>query len=252
MIKKFTIPIFIILIGILAVGCSSGKLSSSSNTEGALNEEKQLKVETKVISDDREEIESNIALPIFSDGNNEELLKEINSTFEQNALFVKEELMEMSKNDFENAKKENIDFRKYELLVNYEVHTMSNELISATTLTYQYTGGAHGLSVKVPYNFDLITEKEIILSDLFKDESNYRKVINEEIQKQIKEHPDEFYPDEVAVFSGIGENQGFYIKDGKLVIYFGQYDIAPYSSGIIEFEIPRNILNDDISSSFIK
>jgi len=158
----------------------------------------------------------------------------------------------MSKSDFENTKNDNINFRKYELLIDYEVHTLNNELISATTLTYQYTGGAHGLSVKTPYNFDLTTGKEINLSDLFEEKNTYKKLINQEIQKQIKEDPDKFFPDEVEVFSGISENQPFYINDGKLIIYFGQYDIAPYSSGIIEFEIPSSVLKNVVSSSFIK
>jgi len=250
--RKFIILTFILLIGILAAGCTVGKLPSSSNNEEILNGNGQLKIETKTISDDSQELESNIILPIFTSENNQEPLNKINNIIKESALSAKEELAKMSKSDFENTQKQNIDFRKYELLVDYEVHTASSELISVTTLNYYYTGGAHGLSVKIPYNFNLTTGKEITLGVLFKEGSAYKKLINEEIQKQIKEDPDKFFPDEVELFSGISENQAFYIEDEKLVIYFGQYEISPYSSGIIEFEIPSSILKDVVSSSFIK
>lgn len=250
--NKLIVPIFLLVVGMLAIGVSSKKPSSLYSSETMLSENKEIKVKTKTIYHDSEEIQINIALPIFFGGPNKELLEKINSALEEDAVYLKEELLDMAKNDFESSTKENINFRKYELLVSYEIHTMNNELISWAALNYQYTGGAHGISIKIPYNFDLAIGKELLLNDLFKQDSDYKKIINEEIQKQIQQEPDKFYLDEVEVFSGIKEDQGFYIKDGKLFIYFGQYDIAPYSSGIIEFEIPSNILKNVVSSSFIK
>lgn len=250
--NRFVVPIIIVLIGMLAIGASSEKPSSLSTNRSMLSDNGNMKVETKTISYDSEEIQIHMVLPIFLDVSNKEVFEKINSYFEEDAVCLKEDLLNMAKVDFENAKKDNIDIPKYELLTSYEINTMNNELISATTLNYQYTGGAHGLSVKVPYNFDLTTGKKIYLDDLFKKDGDYRKIINEEIQRQIKEDPDKFYPDEVEVFSGIKEDQAFYIKDGKLVIYFGQYEIGPYSSGIVEFEIPSSILKNVVSSSFIK
>lgn len=249
--RKIFIPVMLILIGSVTAGCANGMTPStySSKQQGIAQ---TLEVETKAISDDNETLESSIKLPVFSSENNKELLNEINTLLEKDALKIKEEISQMAENDFKDAKKENIELHKYELLVDYEVHTANSELISVTVLNYQYTGGAHGMSVKVPYNFDLRTGKEIALGDFFKEGSDYKKIINEEIQKQIKEDPDKFFPDEVEVFSGISDEQSFFIKDGKLVIYFGQYEIAPYSSGIIEFEIPNSILKDVVSPSFIK
>lgn len=250
--RRFVVPILIVLIGSLAVGCSTANTPSSSNKEEVQNTNEQLQVQTKIISDDTEEIQSSIKIPVFVGSTKEEVLKQINDILEKDALDFKEELSNMAKTDFEESKKSTFEFRKYELLVDYEVHTANEELISVSTLNYQYTGGAHGLSVKIPYNFDLATGKEIALSDLFKEGKNYGKILNEEIQKQIKANPDNFYEDEIEHFSGIIEDQTFNIKDGKLFIYFGQYEIAPYSSGIIEFEIPTSVLKDVINSPLIK
>lgn len=247
--RKFFISIMFILIGSITVGCANEMTPLTNNIQQNVIEE--LKFETKAISDDNEALESNIKIPVFS-GINKEILNEINKVIEEDALNIKEEISQMAETDFKEAKNSNIELHKYELLVDYEVHTANDNIISVTTLNYQYTGGAHGMTVKVPYNFDLTTGKEIVLKDLFKDENGYKKVINEEIQKQIQEDPDRFFPDQVELFSGISDDQSFFVEDEKLFIYFGQYDIAPYSSGIIEFEIPSSILKDVVSPSLFK
>ena len=49
--------------------------------------------------------------------------------------------------------------------------------------------------------------------------------------------------DDKSGFKGVKEDQSFYInQNGNLVIVFGLYEIAPYSSGIIEFIIPEKVI----------
>lgn len=239
-----------IFMGLFTIGCSNRTFSLNS-AENLQSITSPIEITSKTISSENEALQSNIILPIFSGGNNEEFLNEINQLIEENSLKIKEEVSQMAEEDYEAFKDDDVPFFPYELMINYDIHTATNELLSFTTLNYQYTGGAHGHSVKIPYNFDLTTGKEIVLEDLFKKGSDYKRILNEEIQKQIKEDPEIFFPDEVELFSGIKENQPFYIKNGKLFIYFGQYDIAPYASGIIEFEIPSSILRSIIISPFI-
>ena len=252
--KKFVgISLSIALIGAFVVGCSP-KAPTGSVNEKTLSQKKELpiKVEAKVISSDNGVLNSSIKLPVFSNDKNQSILDEINARLEKNATDINKELATIAENDSKEAKKSNFEFRPYELLVDYTIHTVNEKVLSLTTLNYQYTGGAHGMSIKVPYNFDLTTGKEITLKDLFKEGTAYKNIIKEEIQKQIKSEPEKFFPDEVELFSGIKDDQNFFIENDQLFIYFGQYDIAPYSSGIIEFEIPSSILKDVISTSFIK
>ena len=43
-------------------------------------------------------------------------------------------------------------------------------------------------------------------------------------------------------FKKIKKDQGFYINDkGELVICFDKYEVAPGSSGLVEFVIPNNV-----------
>jgi hypothetical protein len=40
----------------------------------------------------------------------------------------------------------------------------------------------------------------------------------------------------------ITDEQPFYIGDGQIVVYFAQYEIAPYAAGMSEFAIPVSVM----------
>ena len=50
-------------------------------------------------------------------------------------------------------------------------------------------------------------------------------------------------------FTGIDNNQNFYIDEDNLYIYFKPYDIAPYSAGFVTFKIPFTQLNKIINKN---
>ncbi len=99
---------------------------------------------------------------------------------------------------------------------------------------------------------------------LFKDDQYIRLIsgnIKEQMKSQMKDNPDKFYwvhgasdvlpTDE---FKAIKKDQNFYInKNGKLVIVFDKYEVAPGYMGSVEFEIPTEaIANDLVSRNYIK
>jgi hypothetical protein len=108
-----------------------------------------------------------------------------------------------------------------------------------------YTGGAHGMTDRVAYNYNLNTGEELKLSYLFKKDFNYKDYINNEILKQMKTGEDIYFHDEGG-FKTISDDQRFYLADGNIVIYFTQYEIAPYAAGIPEFKIPLSGLKDNL------
>ena len=69
---------------------------------------------------------------------------------------------------------------------------------------------------------------------------DYKKIINREIKKQIKLNP-QIYFDNGEIFKTISDDQTFYIIEDRIVIFFGLYEIAPYSSGIRYFKIPLSL-----------
>lgn len=121
-------------------------------------------------------------------------------------------------------------------------------------------------SSDVENKFDTIDKKNqvlITLPSLFKDES-YVDAISNEIIRQMKEKvkldPSKAYwldngvtmPEDV--FKKINKEQSFYInKDGKLVISFNKYDVAPGYMGTPEFVIPTEVISKLlVSKDYIK
>ena len=127
----------------------------------------------------------------------------------------------------------------YQLYVRYKI-TNRDDIISFYIDYYQFTGGAHGITNRVAYNIDVATGNELKLEDIFK-----KDFLNNEISRQISKDPDRYFTGKDG-FNGINENQNFYIKNKKLVIYFELYEIAPYASGISEFVIPNKIIKENL------
>ncbi|MDD2234068.1 MAG: DUF3298 domain-containing protein [Desulfitobacteriaceae bacterium] len=130
----------------------------------------------------------------------------------------------------------------------YFVKTDTDKILSIGryTLTVKASG-----EEKLKYDtIDKQNELLITLPSLFKDNS-YVEIISENIRNQMKEQINieegiiywvedgEF----IDAFDKISENQNFYIsKEGKLVISFNEYEVAPGSMGIVEFIIPTEII----------
>jgi hypothetical protein len=89
------------------------------------------------------------------------------------------------------------------------------------------------------------------LKDLFKDGYDYKTVINKEVNQQISLAPDNYFSGDLG-FKGIGDDQKYFLEDGFLVVYFSQYEIAPYVTGIPEFKIPLSQFQDGIKTELLK
>ena len=132
----------------------------------------------------------------------------------------------------------------YQLYARYKV-TNNSDIISFYIDYYQFSGGAHGITNRIAYNIEKSSGNEMQLKDIFKDNYNYKDIINKEISRQISKDPDRYFTGKDG-FNGIGDNQNFYIKNNKVVIYFGLYEIAPYAAGISEFIISNNLLEGNL------
>lgn len=130
----------------------------------------------------------------------------------------------------------------YQLISKYTIKSQ-NKILSFYIDYYQFTGGAHGITNRIPYNIDINTGRELLLNDLFVDKYEYKKVINKEIKKQIAKNPDVYFPGKDG-FNGVKKNQQYFIDGSNLVVYFGQYEIAPYAAGIPEFKIPIKLFGE--------
>ena len=188
---------------------------------------------------------------------NSELLKEklsekAYSVFDERKISQAEEFLNKKINDLntslDNLKKEakaifleNMEnFNPYEFTLTYDADEFDNYLsIISTEMTY--TGGAHPSTLKSVQTYDmetgLVTLDEVAKKLCGKDSETILKEAKELFKKEIKENPDNFYDDSEKLVEDLSSDNFYISKDG-IVFFFNQYEIAPYSSGIIEVKIP--------------
>lgn len=129
----------------------------------------------------------------------------------------------------------------YEVLLTYTITYNQGSIISLYSDEYEFTGGAHGNTVRTSQNWNLATCKQIPLSYFFPYDSYYMitilKQVNEQIAEQLKTNPTQYFDNYCQlVLEYFGLDQ-YYITPDSLIVFYQQYDIAPYSSGIPTFPI---------------
>lgn len=129
----------------------------------------------------------------------------------------------------------------------FEVSFFQRDLLVVEKTGYDYPfGAAHGMPLKRYTHINLKTGDVYQLKDLFKPGSQYINVLSEIIGSQIKNNKEYSYvfPDR---YTGIREDQPFFIGEDVLNVYFNPYEIAPYVAGFptfsVSFEEMKNIIN---------
>ncbi|CAM3178950.1 DUF3298 and DUF4163 domain-containing protein [Sporolactobacillus spathodeae] len=111
--------------------------------------------------------------------------------------------------------------------------------LSVSFVDESYTGGAHGMHLETVYNYNLHSGKRLSLSNIIKNKKERDKV-NSYLKKQMTQLKQQgrydFFLDS---FKGVDVKNGqFYFYDEGIVIVFQEYEVAPYSNGIIHLKVP--------------
>lgn len=130
-----------------------------------------------------------------------------------------------------------------DIMVDSEVLTDDERWFSLDLVLYQ--GAGSGYERHRHYTIDKTTGKRAALSELLGED--YIETASEEIKAQMRQRmaDDEnqiYWIDYEEVpewnFTSIAEDQDFYVnKDGKVVICFDEYEVAPGYMGCVEFVI---------------
>ena len=139
----------------------------------------------------------------------------------------------------------------------YQDVVVENEVIATTqdyfTLKLScYKGEASGYQWNYYYTIDLNTGERLSLAALFADGADYITPISENIKTQMREQMAEsedliYWLDDELIgdenFDCITEDTSFYVNEtGNVVICFNEGDVAPMYMGVVEFEIPAEVL----------
>ena len=151
----------------------------------------------------------------------------------------------------------------FALQTDYAVQYYNGNILSLLFTNYAFTGGAHGSTISSTYNYDLASNKEINLSDIFKPGSDYLNFLSdyclEDIKKQnaltgmdsmddmIKPGVDPLIPENFA---------RFLLSADSLIIRFDQYQVGPGAAGSynvrIGYEKFAELFNEDYAKILVQ
>ena len=122
--------------------------------------------------------------------------------------------------------------QQWEAQIDGELTFKNADVISIALTSYTNTGGAHGNTMISFLNFDASTGKRIDNNNLFTDHKTFKKLAETHFYKSIEDTGILF---DANTFT-LPKNIGF--SDEGIILLYNTYEIAPYSSGIIECLIP--------------
>lgn len=138
-------------------------------------------------------------------------------------------------------------FHSYEFEMSCRVTYNSGCITSLYLEQYSFLGGAHGATVRTSDTWDFMTGRQLQLGDFYSSVPGYEEDIREWIVSQISQilvnSPSTFFEDYVQRVHDSFKPESYYLSQDGLVVYFQQYDIAPYATGLPEFTLPyaRNL-----------
>lgn len=185
-----------------------------------------------------------VKIPVIKNTGNTKMEKQVNAAISKYINATIKNIQKEHKELTENYKKDNkTAIMKTSISIDYKITVNKGNLLSFQIIT-TYSANTSYQERQI-YNLDLKTGNVITLENLFPN--SYKKMIDSTIKKQIqaiqKKDKNALFFTGKDGFTGIKNNQNFYIDDhNNVVILFEKYEIAPGYMGKQEFKIPcKNI-----------
>ena len=187
-----------------------------------------------------------IKYPKFISDTYQTIASKLNSLYRTKAVMYERSnimnLYQMAMVEFEYSVANNFPVRQFEAVVDFTVAYNQNCLVSLYFDQYEYAGGAHGLTVRYSDTWNLEKSKRLEMSDFFPHKHNYREyilqVIDQQIEYRMANEGAMFFADYERLKKENFKANNFYLSKEGLVVYFQEYDIAPYAAGLPTFTIP--------------
>ncbi len=156
--------------------------------------------------------------------------------------YCERELYSMAVKEYEYSVANGFPVRPFEAEMAYNVTYNQNCALSVYFDRYQYTGGAHGSTTRDSRSWNVRTGRRLTLRQLFPYSLNYREfiihTINRQIAAQIQAGNNVYFDNYEQLTAENFNPESFFLTPEGLAIYYQQYDIAPYSTGLPVFIIP--------------
>ncbi len=216
-----------LIAGILAL---AGQLTVQAGPEP------EVVITSKAVTYETELLAGEVRVPVIAGLSDSELEGFLNSQWEMEIKEFVEAIgveAEAFRRELGEESKHWLPFQAY---VDFRIGYLDERFVSVPMVYYCYTGGAHGMSFQVSTNIDLAEGTRLNLEDLFLPGYDWAGAITEEVNRQRAANAD-YYFDETMAETVILSDHPFYLTAQGVVVYFGLYEIAPYSTGIPEFVV---------------
>lgn len=121
-----------------------------------------------------------------------------------------------------------------------EIAYFDGKYLSFCQQDYDYSGGAHGMSLWTGFTFDLETGQRLGLEDMIgNSEEELKEIVTEYFAEYIGRNPENFWEDAVSsVKEWTSFDSQFYLTKEGIRFYFEPYALACYAAGFSEVTIP--------------
>ena len=148
---------------------------------------------------------------------------------------------------YKDAQESGFPFNRYDAMLQYEITYNQHCYLSLYRDQYEYTGGAHGNTVRTSDTWDLKSGYSVPLFSFFPADQDYRTLLIDQITKhaneRIQQNPGIFFENYPALIVEYFNEEHYYLTPSGIAMYYQQYEIAPYATGIVVFTIPYAVLN---------
>ncbi len=155
--------------------------------------------------------------------------------------YINGTLLKSAKADYRNSIQNGFPIHEYEAQMNFTVTYNQNCIVSLYTDQYEYTGGAHGSTVRTSETWNIKTGTQIPLQAFFPGNPHFQTELIQQIDNQISEQisagQNNYFDNYRELVAKYFNPAQYYLTPAGLVIYYQQYDIAPYATGLPVFTI---------------
>lgn len=190
-------------------------------------------------------VDISIAYPQVEVASKPRVSQRISTFYRENAKkyynYASHILYEQAVGEFLDSQKRHFPFRPFSVTEVFETPYNRGELLSIYRDRYEYTGGAHGNTVRLADTWHLGDGLRLPLGAFFED-SGYKSTIfayiTENIKQQIESGSGYYFDDYVKNVFRYFDERNYYLTYDGFAIYFPLYTIAAYAQGIPVFVIP--------------
>lgn len=142
----------------------------------------------------------------------------------------------------------------------YTLERNDGRVLSFSAMWDIYEGGAHGQYMKYGANFDAGTGKLLTIADIAKDKDAFREICVQEMLRQCEDlkaqgvlfEEEMITPSLKEVLEGKMEGDEWYFTENGIRFISNVYEIAPYAAGNIDFDIPYEMMEEELKEEYRK